>query len=87
MQRTIHISFNALATDRGDLYALFRQTPHFELFAFYQKYCFVRYQIPLAAHQAIQTLVSQPGISSIVPAKHNYSVPYPQVCLVCFSPH
>ena len=76
MTKTIHISYDSDTVDRGHLFLVFRSLKGFDLFAFYMKYCFVRFNTAVEAHEALVLIKAKQitGISSILPAKHNYQV-------------
>ncbi|KAJ3006017.1 hypothetical protein HKX48_000340 [Thoreauomyces humboldtii] len=74
---TVHVAYRPGVTDRGHLYLHFRTYPGFELFAFYDHYCFVRFVSQDLARQALLR-PSPDGIITLDPAQKNYRVPYPQ---------
>ncbi|RKO92007.1 hypothetical protein BDK51DRAFT_47265 [Blyttiomyces helicus] len=63
--------------DRGSLFCVFKQQPGFELFGFYDRFCFARFVNKGCASLALDT-VFPPGVS-VEFAKVNYEVPHPQV--------
>ncbi|TPX69619.1 hypothetical protein SpCBS45565_g02335 [Spizellomyces sp. 'palustris'] len=74
---TVHIAYRPGMTDRGELYLYFRNYLGFELFAFYDHYCFVRFVDPESARRALSIPAPQ-GVITLEPAQKNYKVPYPQ---------
>ncbi|KAI8920205.1 hypothetical protein DFJ77DRAFT_507587 [Powellomyces hirtus] len=74
---TVHVAYRPGVTDRGHLYLHFRTYAGFELFAFYDHYCFVRFVNQDFARQALLR-PSPDGIITLEPAQKNYRVPYPQ---------
>ncbi|KAJ3284934.1 hypothetical protein HK104_009706 [Borealophlyctis nickersoniae] len=75
--RTLHVSYNRLGpTDRGESYLHFRKYPGFELFAFYDHYCFVRFLDQQSTGEALLRPV--PKGLTVEAAKQAYEVPYPQ---------
>ncbi|KAI8585376.1 hypothetical protein BDZ88DRAFT_456024 [Geranomyces variabilis] len=74
---TVHVAYRPGVTDRGHLYLHFRTYAGFELFAFYDHYCFVRFVNQDMARQAL-LMPSPEGIITLEPAQKNYRVPYPQ---------
>ncbi|KAI8824362.1 uncharacterized protein EV422DRAFT_318034 [Fimicolochytrium jonesii] len=74
---TLHIAYRPGVTDRGQLYLHFRTYAGFEMFAFYDHYCFVRFASTDFAREALMRRVPV-GIITLEPAQKNYRVPYPQ---------
>ncbi|KAI9101636.1 hypothetical protein DFS34DRAFT_423945 [Phlyctochytrium arcticum] len=74
---TVHVAYRPGMTDRGELYLHFRNYQGFELFAFYDHYCFVRFITKDSARHALRG-PTPPGVITLEPAQKNYRVPYPQ---------
>ncbi len=72
--RTLHISFEHI--DRADVFLYCRQWHGFELLAFYDKFCFVRFHTPQSATAAL--LGPKREGMTLEAAKHTYELPYPQ---------
>ncbi|KAJ3043379.1 hypothetical protein HDV00_005077 [Rhizophlyctis rosea] len=74
--KTLHVTYRHTQTDRGELYLHFRKQPSFDLFAFYDNFCFVRFTDSMATAETL--LAPQPpGIITLEAAKQVYVVPYP----------
>lgn len=74
---TLHVAYRPSVTDRGELYMHFRTYPGFELFAFYDHFCFVRFITDDYARHAL-TLPAPVGVITLEAAKQRYRIPYPQ---------
>ncbi|KAJ3078099.1 hypothetical protein HK102_004737, partial [Quaeritorhiza haematococci] len=74
---TLHVAYNPRLTDRGDMFLHFRGFDGFDLIAFYDKFCFVRFRDP---DSAARVLAMPPlnGVTTYDAAKQSYEVPYPQ---------
>lgn len=75
---TLYCTYDPEITDRGTIYAFFRQVPGFELIGFYEIYCFIRFSNVVYATRAIEFLQPPFGCHAYQPAKCSYIVPYPQ---------